>query len=314
MCDDKTTTTQHTQQHTFACFDTHYYQLSRWLHLVKHVSHRTYVYVELTTSIVLYVPWNVNQDWGQSFGNVFWNLVGEEIPDHLSQQYRTRYMTTTILVEWTWGLRVYDIRDTSWKTTPSPSSLWYSFKRSHRSIGYLNIPQPLDDYNSVVRLIFLHVYDSRTTSSKSTPSPSSLYWLVHTCTKDTHPNPHVHVSFLPNIYCSFYTSIETLMETRILCKYSMLLVKHTHHTHQKGLHPPHHTPHYHIHTGPLVSCVSDQLGLVTRFYFWKVSRLIENLTVECTFPDLSIRVDVLYDISSTFKTRNTNIVLWRGPN
>ena len=54
----------------------------------------------------------------------------------------------------------------------------YSFTHAHRFIGYRNIPQPLVE--SVTRLIDLRVYDSRASSSKPTPSPSSLcYSLTH---------------------------------------------------------------------------------------------------------------------------------------
>ena len=75
-------------------------------------------------------------------------------------------------------LRVYDSRDSSRKTAPSPS-LCYSLTHAHRSIGYPNIPQSLTD--SVTRLIYLRVYDNRDNSSKSTPSQSSLcYSLTHT--------------------------------------------------------------------------------------------------------------------------------------
>jgi hypothetical protein len=61
---------------------------------------------------------------------------------------------------------------------PSPSSLCYLLTHAHRSIGYRNIPQTLDE--SVVRLIYLRVYDSRATSSKTEPSPSSLCYSFQT--------------------------------------------------------------------------------------------------------------------------------------
>ena len=73
-------------------------------------------------------------------------------------------------------LRLYDNRGDSSKSTPSPSSLYYSLTHTHRSIGYRNIPQPLSD--STVRLIHLRVYDSRASSSIHTPSPLSL-WFTH---------------------------------------------------------------------------------------------------------------------------------------
>jgi hypothetical protein len=75
-------------------------------------------------------------------------------------------------------LRVYDNRPNSFKSAPSPSSLCSSLTHTHRSIGYLNNPQPLSD--SVVRLIYLRVDDNRPSSFKPAPSPSSLcYSLTH---------------------------------------------------------------------------------------------------------------------------------------
>ena len=47
-----------------------------------------------------------------------------------------------------------------------------------RSIGYHNIPHPQTE--SVVRLMYLRVYDSRDHSSKTVPSPSLHYSLKHT--------------------------------------------------------------------------------------------------------------------------------------
>ena len=73
-------------------------------------------------------------------------------------------------------LRVYDSRDNSWKTTPSPP-LSYSLTHAHRSIGYHNIPQSLVE--SVVRLMELRVYDRRDSSCNTTPSPSLWYSITH---------------------------------------------------------------------------------------------------------------------------------------
>jgi hypothetical protein len=54
-------------------------------------------------------------------------------------------------------LRVYDSRDTSRQTAPSPS-LGYSLTHTHRSIGYHNRnPQPLAE--STTRLMYLRVSD-----------------------------------------------------------------------------------------------------------------------------------------------------------
>ncbi len=74
-------------------------------------------------------------------------------------------------------LRVYDSRDISRQSAPSPS-LCYSLTHTHRSIGYRNRnPQPLAD--SSTRLMYLRVYDSRVTSHQSVPSPSPCYLVTH---------------------------------------------------------------------------------------------------------------------------------------
>ena len=81
-------------------------------------------------------------------------LVRHEITDHLH-------------------LRVYDIRDTSHLTVPSPF-LYYSLTHTHRFIGYRNRnPQSLTE--SSVRLMYVRVYDSRDRSS-----PSPYHSLTHT--------------------------------------------------------------------------------------------------------------------------------------
>ncbi len=58
------------------------------------------------------------------------------------------------------------------------------------SIGYHNIPRPLAD--SVVRLKYLRVCDNRDISSKSGPSPLSLWYLITLTTGYTPPHPHDH--------------------------------------------------------------------------------------------------------------------------
>jgi hypothetical protein len=94
---------------------------------------------------------------------------------------------------------------------------------THRSILHRNTPHPLTD--SVTRLIYLRVYDSRVSSSQLTPSPSSLsYSLTHT---------HRSIGY-----------------------HNMLQPLTTQHIHP---HDPHtHDAHLHVHSGPLVSCTSDQ--------------------------------------------------------
>jgi hypothetical protein len=75
-------------------------------------------------------------------------------------------------------LRVYDSRDISHQSVPSPS-LHYPLTHAHSSIGYRNRnPQPLSE--SVARLLHLRVYDSRDSSHQSSPSPSLCYSLTHT--------------------------------------------------------------------------------------------------------------------------------------
>ncbi len=89
-------------------------------------------------------------------------------------------------------LRVYDIRGSSSKTVPSPSSLWYSLTHAHRSTGYHNIPQPLDDSTTI--LVYLRVYDSRDNSYIPTPSLVSLYYsltLAHSIHTPTPPTPTI---------------------------------------------------------------------------------------------------------------------------
>ena len=72
--------------------------------------------------------------------------------------------------------RVYDNRDSSHQSAPSPS-VCYSLTHAHRSIGYRNRnPQPLAE--SAARLMYLRVYDSRDSSRQSVPSPSVYYSLT----------------------------------------------------------------------------------------------------------------------------------------
>jgi hypothetical protein len=75
-------------------------------------------------------------------------------------------------------LRVYDRRDSSRQTTPSPSLCHY-LTHEHRSIGYPNRnPQSLDE--STTRLMYLRVYDRRDSSRQPAPSPSLCSSLTHT--------------------------------------------------------------------------------------------------------------------------------------
>ena len=74
-------------------------------------------------------------------------------------------------------LRVFDSRDNSRLSAPSPS-LCYSLTHAHRSIGYRNRnPQLLAE--SAARLMHLRVYDNRDSSHQSAPSPSLCYSLTH---------------------------------------------------------------------------------------------------------------------------------------
>ena len=74
-------------------------------------------------------------------------------------------------------LRVYDSRDSSRQSSPSPS-LSYSITHTHRSIGYHN-RNPKSLTESVVRLMYLRVYDNRDSSRQSAPSPSLSYLITH---------------------------------------------------------------------------------------------------------------------------------------
>jgi hypothetical protein len=80
-------------------------------------------------------------------------------------------------------LRVYDNRDSSHQSAPSPS-LYYSLTHAHRTIGYHNRnPQPLVE--SATRLLYLRVYDSRDSSHQSAPSPSLCYSLTQAVLSDS---------------------------------------------------------------------------------------------------------------------------------
>ena len=72
-----------------------------------------------------------------------------------------------------------DSQDNSRKPSPSPS-LCYSLTHLHRSIGYLHIPQSLSE--SVERLTYLRVYDSRNISSRPHPPrrPYDTHSHIHT--------------------------------------------------------------------------------------------------------------------------------------
>ena len=74
-------------------------------------------------------------------------------------------------------LRVYDSRDSSHQSAPSPSQ-GYSFTNAHRSIGYRNHNSQILA-ESVTRLMHLRVYDSRDRSCQTVPSPSLCYLFTH---------------------------------------------------------------------------------------------------------------------------------------
>jgi hypothetical protein len=74
-------------------------------------------------------------------------------------------------------LRVYDSRDNSHQSEPSPS-LYYSITHAHWSTCYLNHnPQLLAELST--RLMYLRVYDSRDNSRQSVPSPSLCYSITN---------------------------------------------------------------------------------------------------------------------------------------
>ena len=74
-------------------------------------------------------------------------------------------------------LRVYESRDRSGQTVPSPS-VYYSLTHPHRSIGHRNRnPQTLPE--SVAKLMYLRVYDNRDISHQAAPSPSLCSSLTH---------------------------------------------------------------------------------------------------------------------------------------
>ncbi len=82
-------------------------------------------------------------------------------------------------------LRVYDNRDISRQSVPSPS-LYYSLTHAHRSIGYHDRNrQTLPE--SVVRLMHLRVYDTRDSSHQSVSFPSLYYSFTHA--HNTLPTP-----------------------------------------------------------------------------------------------------------------------------
>jgi hypothetical protein len=106
-------------------------------------------------------------------------------------------------------LRVYDIRDSSRQSVPSPS-LFYSLTHTHRSIGYHNRnPQPLAE--SVTRLIHLRVYDNRDSSHQSAPSPSLCYSLTHA--HSTLPTPTI----LTITYTQVLWFLECLTRPTVSC-------------------------------------------------------------------------------------------------
>jgi hypothetical protein len=93
-------------------------------------------------------------------------------------------------------LSVYDRRDGSSESTPSPSGP-SSFTHEHRCIGSHN-PNWHTVPNSM-RLTYLSVYDIRDDVSESVPSPSQPSSLTHVHNIQSHPHsphshdPHVHV-------------------------------------------------------------------------------------------------------------------------
>jgi hypothetical protein len=73
------------------------------------------------------------------------------------------------------------------RTSHITPSLCYLLTHAHRSIGYRNhSPQLLTE--SVVKLMYLRVYDSRDSSRQPAPSPSLCYSLTHTHTSIGHQN------------------------------------------------------------------------------------------------------------------------------
>ncbi len=86
----------------------------------------------------------------------------------------------------------------------SPRFLRYNKQQYKYSVNnYRNIPQTLTE--SVTRLIYLRVYDSRASSSKPAPSPSSLcYSLTHALPNPDPPrrpyatHSHMHTAYTPS--------------------------------------------------------------------------------------------------------------------
>jgi hypothetical protein len=105
-------------------------------------------------------------------------------------------------------LRVYDNRDNSHQSPPSPS-LCYSLTHVHRSIGYRNLnPQSLSE--SVTRLMYVRVYDSRDRSHQSVPPPSQYYSI-------THAHNTLPMTTLLTITCQLLWFLECLTRPTVSC-------------------------------------------------------------------------------------------------
>jgi hypothetical protein len=119
------------------------------------------------------------------------------MPGRLPQQCRARYMPDSFLAQLTWFFLRKSVgrvpcapacvsNDSRSKGSDTPS-LCYSLTHAHRSMGYRNIPQPLAD--SAAILVYLRACDSRASSSKPAPSPSSLCYSLTLAHSIHTPNP-----------------------------------------------------------------------------------------------------------------------------
>jgi hypothetical protein len=129
--------------------------------------------------------------------------------------------------------------------TPSPSHATRSHMHTDPSVIATSPSLCL-----TARLKYRCVYDSRTTSFKSTPSPYPVVpiLLAHTCTQvhwlSQHSLTHAHRSI------GYRKFPQPLADSR---------------SHLHTAYIPHpHVPHLHVNSGPLVSCASDQTSCLRR--------------------------------------------------
>jgi hypothetical protein len=219
-----------------------------------------------------------------------WSEVVSELPGRYKQQCKERYRLADTVVELTFVfLRVTfrgspflrsshvltkdadsadSARPTFDASSPSPAPSLCppsSLTHAHRCIGSRN-PTRHSVPNSA-RLTYLSVYESRDGVSEPASSPSPPSSLTHVHRYIGSRNPTRHSVSVPNyarlMYLSMYDSRDGVSEPAPFPSPPSSLM-HAHSIQSHTLLTPTSAPHFHVHSGSLVSCAFGQVSCLRR--------------------------------------------------